>query len=74
MNSQTTIDILNRLLETELMAVSNRAAPKSAGKNFVDIKIMYRIGTVARGKGLCDWEYVMGILLSTTGKSIYFDR
>ncbi len=58
----------------ELVAGSTRAAPKSAGKDFVDIKIMYRIGTVARGMGLCDCEYVMGIPLSTTGKSIYFDR
>ena len=47
----------------ELMAVSTRAAPKSAGKNFVDIKTMYRIGTVARGMGLCDWEYVKGNIL-----------
>jgi uncharacterized ferredoxin-like protein len=35
---------------------------------------MYRIGAVARELGLIDADYVMGIPLSATGKSIYFDR
>jgi len=29
---------------------------------------------VAREMGLVDWHFVMGIPLSVTGKSIYFDR
>jgi uncharacterized ferredoxin-like protein len=35
---------------------------------------MYCIGTVAREIGLVDWSFGMGIPLSVTGKSIYFDR
>jgi uncharacterized ferredoxin-like protein len=35
---------------------------------------MYRAGVVARALGLIDADFVMGIPLSVTGKSIYFDR
>jgi uncharacterized ferredoxin-like protein len=35
---------------------------------------MYRIGAVARYMGLVDWDYVMGVPLSVTAKSIYYDR
>jgi len=40
----------------------------------VDNRIMYRIGAVARASGVVDWDFVMGIPLSVSGKSIYFDR
>ncbi|MES0344415.1 MAG: DUF2148 domain-containing protein, partial [Anaerolineales bacterium] len=40
----------------------------------VDNRIMYRAGVVARELGLIDADYVMGIPLSVSGKSIYFDR
>jgi uncharacterized ferredoxin-like protein len=35
---------------------------------------MYRVGAVVRDMGIVDWDYIMGIPLSVTGKSIYFDR
>jgi len=35
---------------------------------------MYRAGVVAKKIGLIDADFVMGIPLSVTGKSIYFDR
>jgi uncharacterized ferredoxin-like protein len=35
---------------------------------------MYRAGVVARQIKLVDWDFVMGIPLSVSGKSIYFDR
>jgi uncharacterized ferredoxin-like protein len=35
---------------------------------------MYRIGAVARDVGLVDWDFVMGVPLSVTGKNIYYDR
>jgi uncharacterized ferredoxin-like protein len=35
---------------------------------------MYRVGAVVRDMKLVNWEFVMGIPLSVTGKSIYFDR
>ena len=60
-----------RLLD---MGIALGSAVKTAGLLNADNRIMYRVGTVARNMGLCDWEYVMGIPLSATGKSVYFDR
>jgi uncharacterized ferredoxin-like protein len=39
-----------------------------------DNRIMCRAGVVARQMGLIEADFVMGIPLSATGKSIYFDR
>jgi uncharacterized ferredoxin-like protein len=39
-----------------------------------DNRIMYRAGVAARDMGLVDWDFVMGIPLSATGKNIFFDR
>ena len=60
-----------RLLD---MGIALGSAVKTAGLLNADNRIMYHIGAVARSMGFCDWEYVMGIPLSATGKSIYFDR
>jgi uncharacterized ferredoxin-like protein len=60
-----------RLLD---MGIAIGSAVKTASLLNVDNRIMYRIGTVARELGLVDWHFVMGIPLSVTGKSIYFDR
>ena len=60
-----------RLLD---LGIALGSAVKTASLLNVDNRIMYRIGTVARRMGLCDWDLVMGIPLSATGKSIYFDR
>jgi uncharacterized ferredoxin-like protein len=60
-----------RLLD---MGIALGSAVKTASLLNVDNRIMYRIGPVARELGLLDADYVMGIPLSVTGKSIYYDR
>jgi uncharacterized ferredoxin-like protein len=56
------------------MGIALGSAVKTAGMLNVDNRIMYRVGVAVREMGLVDWEFVMGIPLSVTGKSIYFDR
>ena len=56
------------------MGIALGSAVKTAGLFNVDNRIMYRVGAVARELRLVDWEYVIGIPLSVSGKSIYFDR
>jgi len=60
-----------RLLD---MGIALGSAVKTASLHNVDNRIMYRVGAVVRDMKLVDWEFVMGIPLSVTGKSIYFDR
>jgi uncharacterized ferredoxin-like protein len=60
-----------RLLD---MGIALGSAVKTASLLNVDNRIMYRIGTVARRVGLVDWDYVMGIPLSASGKNVFFDR
>ena len=60
-----------RLLD---MGIALGSAVKTAGILNVDNRIMYRVGAVAREMGLIDADVVMGVPLSVTGKSIYFDR
>jgi uncharacterized ferredoxin-like protein len=60
-----------RLLD---MGIALSSAVKTASLLNVDNRIMYRVGMVAREMGLIDADYVVGIPLSATGKSIYFDR
>jgi uncharacterized ferredoxin-like protein len=60
-----------RLLD---MGIALGSAVKTAGMLNVDNRIMYRVGVAVREMNLVDWEFVMGIPLSVTGKSIYFDR
>jgi uncharacterized ferredoxin-like protein len=60
-----------RLLD---MGIALGSAVKTASILNVDNRIMYRIGVVAREMDIVDWDFVMGIPLSVTGKSIYFDR
>ncbi len=50
------------------------SAVKTAQMLNVDNRIMYRVGVAARSAGFVDWDIVMGIPLSATGKNIYFDR
>jgi uncharacterized ferredoxin-like protein len=61
----------HRLLD---MGIALGSAVKTASLLNVDNRIMYRIGAVAREMGLVDWQFVLGIPVSVTGKSIYFDR
>ncbi|MBN2225428.1 MAG: hypothetical protein JW765_12180 [Deltaproteobacteria bacterium] len=60
-----------RLLD---MGIAIGSAVKTASILNVDNRIMYRIGAVARSVGIVDWDFVMGIPLSGTGKNIHFDR
>ena len=56
------------------MGIALGSAAKVAGLMNVDSRIMYRVGAIARQMKLVDWDYVIGIPLSVSGKSIYFDR
>jgi uncharacterized ferredoxin-like protein len=60
-----------RLLD---MGIALGSAVKVAGMMNVDNRIMYRAGFMARQLELIDADFVMGIPLSVTGKSIFFDR
>jgi uncharacterized ferredoxin-like protein len=60
-----------RLLD---LGIALGSAVKTASLLNVDNRIMYRAGVVAREIGLINADVVMGIPLSATGKSIYFDR
>ena len=60
-----------RLLD---MGIALGSAVKTAGIHNVDNRIMYRVGVVARDMGIVNWDFVMGIPLSITGKNIFFDR
>lgn len=56
------------------MGIALGSAVKTASDFNVDNRIMYRIGVGVREMGLVDWEFVMGIPLSASGKNIFFDR
>jgi uncharacterized ferredoxin-like protein len=56
------------------MGIALGSAVKVAGMHNVDNRIMYRAGVVARELGQIDADFVMGVPLSATGKSIYYDR
>lgn len=60
-----------RLLD---MGIALGSAVKTAGMMNVDNRIMYRAGAAARSIQAIDADFVMGIPLSATGKSPYFDR
>ena len=60
-----------RLLD---MGIALGSAVKTASMLNIDNRIMYRAGAVARSMKLVDWDYVMGIPLSVSGKNIFFDR
>ncbi len=56
------------------MGIAIGSAVKTAQMLNVDNRIMYRAGVVAKSMGLVDADVVVGIPLSVSGKSIYFDR
>jgi uncharacterized ferredoxin-like protein len=60
-----------RLLD---MGIALGSAAKIASIMNVDNRIMYRVGTAARQGKYIDADFAMGIPLSATGKSPYFDR
>jgi len=56
------------------LGIAIGSAVKTAQMLNIDNRVMYRAGAAARWMGLVDWDYVLGIPLSATGKNIYFDR
>ena len=56
------------------LGIAIGSAVKTASIHNVDNRIMYRAGVVARKLGMIEGEVVIGIPLSVTGKSPYFDR
>lgn len=56
------------------LGVAVGSAVKTASLLNVDNRVMYRIGVVARRMGLIDADIALGIPVSASGKSIYFDR
>lgn len=60
-----------RLLD---LGIALGSAVKTAGILNADNRIMYRAGVVAKKMGIIAGELVVGVPLSASGKSIYFDR
>jgi uncharacterized ferredoxin-like protein len=60
-----------RLLD---LGIALGSAVKTAQLHNVDNRIMYRAGAAAKRLGMMKSNVIMGIPLSITGKSIYFDR
>lgn len=60
-----------RLLD---LGIALGSAAKTASIFNVDSRIMYRVGVVAKRMNMIEGDIVVGIPISATGKSIYFDR
>ncbi|HVI41186.1 MAG TPA: DUF2148 domain-containing protein [Anaerovoracaceae bacterium] len=60
-----------RLLD---LGVALGSAVKTASMFNLDNRIMYRAGAAARKMGFMEGQIIVGIPVSATGKSIYFDR
>ncbi|RLD93065.1 MAG: hypothetical protein DRI93_05775, partial [Aquificota bacterium] len=56
------------------LGIALGSAVKTASIHNVDNRIMYRVGVLARKLEMIDADIVMGIPLSVSGKSPYFDR
>jgi uncharacterized ferredoxin-like protein len=50
------------------------SAVKLASELNIDNRVMYTIGAAAKALGILDADVIIGIPLSASGKSIYFDR
>ncbi len=62
------------LLRTLDMGIALGSAVKTASTHNVDNRIMYRAGVIALKLELIQADIAMGIPLSVSGKSIFFDR
>ena len=60
-----------RLLD---LGIALGSAVKTASNFNVDNRIMYRVGVAAKITGIMDGQVVIGVPLSVTGKSIFYDR
>ncbi len=56
------------------LGIALGSAVKTASILNADNRIMYRVGVAARRLGLITGEIVIGVPISATGKSPYFDR
>lgn len=56
------------------IGVALSSAAKTASLLNVDNRVQQRVGAAAKAIGLIEAEVVMGIPVSITGKSIYYDR
>lgn len=56
------------------LGIAIGSAVKTASIHNADNRIIYRVGVVVRSMKLVDDQLVVGIPISATGKSIYFDR
>lgn len=56
------------------IGIALSSAVKTASLYNVDNRIQQRVGAAAKALGFIKGEVVMGIPVSITGKSIYFDR
>lgn len=56
------------------LGIALGSAAKLSAIMGVDTRIMYRVGIAAKKLGMIDADVVMGIPISATGKSPYFDR
>ena len=56
------------------LGIALGSAVKVAGSLNVDNRMMYTIGAAAKELGLLDSDIIIGIPLSVSGKSPYFDR
>lgn len=56
------------------LGIALGSAVKLASEFNIDNRMMYTIGAVAKKIGLLDSDVIIGIPLSATGKSPYFDR
>lgn len=56
------------------IGVALSSAAKTASMLNVDNRVQQRVGAAAKAIGLIKGEVVMGIPVSVTGKSIYYDR
>lgn len=60
-----------RLLD---LGIALGSAVKTASILNADNRIMYRVGVLARQLGMIEGQVVIGVPISASGKSIYFDR
>ena len=56
------------------LGIALGSAAKTAGLLNTDNRVMYSVGVVAKKMNLIEGNIVVGIPISVTGKSIYFDR
>ena len=56
------------------LGIALGSAVKLASELNIDNRVMYTVGAAAKALGMLDADVVIGIPLSASGKSVYFDR